>query len=289
LASEVGAVRARTPRYGVNLFVPAPLPVDPDAYRAYREELLPLADHYGVEVPRTPVEDDDSWAAKVDLLVSAAPPVVSFTFGLPDGATVRRLRQSGSVLAQTVTSPEEARLAGEAGMDALVVQGPAAGGHSGTFTPQQPPADVTLPELVRSVRAVCGLPILAGGGIGSAADVRAALEAGAAAVSVGTLLLLADEAGTSATYRAALAGPDRGEPRLARAYSGRPARGLPTAFMAEHEPNAPLGYPAIHHLTTPIRRAAAAAGDAENVNLWAGTGYRSARPRPVAEILRGLV
>lgn len=275
-------------RFGVNLFAPAPVPVDLAAYLAYRERLLPLAEQYAVDLPEVPVEDDDGWDAKVELVVAAAPAVVSFTFGLPDADSARRLHTAGSLLAQTVTSPEEARLAANAGADILVVQAPAAGGHSGTFTPERAIGTESLADLVRAVRAVVDLPVIAGGGVGGAADVRAALAAGASAVAVGTLLLLADEAGTSATYRAALSGAGRGDPVLTRAYSGRPARGLPTAFIAAHAAAAPLGYPALHHLTTPIRRAAAAAGDPDNVNLWAGTGYRAATSGPAARILSDL-
>ncbi|RNL80341.1 nitronate monooxygenase [Nocardioides marmorisolisilvae] len=286
LAGELEAVGSE--RFGVNLFAPAPVPVDLAAYRAYRERLLPLAARFEVELPEVPVEDDDAWGAKVDLLVAAAPRVVSFTFGLPDAESAARLRAAGCLLAQTVTDPHEARLAADAGLDVLVVQAPAAGGHSGTFTPERPIGSSPLPDLVRAVLAVADLPVIAGGGVGGSADVRVAMAAGASAVAVGTLLLLADEAGTSATYRGALTGAGRGDPVLTRAYSGRPARGLPTAFMAAHDAAAPLGYPALHHLTTPIRRAAAAAGDAENINLWAGTGYRAATAAPAAQILSAL-
>ena len=58
--------------------------------------------------------------------------------------------------------------------------------------------------------------------------------------------------------------------------------------MARYDDLAPLGYPALHHLTSPIRRAAAALGDPEQVNVWAGTGYRQATDRPAAEILADL-
>ena len=286
LAGDLAAVRSE--RFGVNLFAPAPVPVDRAAYLAFRERLLPLADRYGVQLPEAPIEDDDAWAAKVELVAAAAPAVVSFTFGLPDADAARRLRAAGSLLAQTVTSPEEARLAADAGLDLLVVQGPAAGGHSGTFTPGRPIGAWTLPELVGAVRSVTDLPVLAAGGVGGPADVGAALGSGAAAVAVGTLLLLADEAGTSTTYRAGLSAAGRGDPVLTRAYSGRPARGLPTAFIAAYDAAAPLGYPAVHHLTTPIRRAAAAAGDPEHVNLWAGSGYRAATAAPTARILAAL-
>ena len=51
---------------------------------------------------------------------------------------------------------------------------------------------------------------------------------------------------------------------------------------------APSGYPALHHLTRPIRAAAAAAGDPNRVNLWAGTGFQHATAQPAAQILTAL-
>jgi NAD(P)H-dependent flavin oxidoreductase YrpB (nitropropane dioxygenase family) len=51
---------------------------------------------------------------------------------------------------------------------------------------------------------------------------------------------------------------------------------------------APLGYPAIHHLTSGLRRASAAAGNPELVNLWAGTGYRNATTGSAETILAHL-
>ena len=144
-------------------------------------------------------------------------------------------------------------------MDALIVQSPDAGGHWGTFTPARPPERLRLPDLVRAVRSATDLPIMAVGGIGASADVAAALEAGAEAVAVGTLLLLATEAGTNPAHRAGF-DRDRGDPVTTSAFSGRPASGLPNAFLAAYDGRGPLGYPALHHLTSPIRRAAAAAG-----------------------------
>jgi NAD(P)H-dependent flavin oxidoreductase YrpB (nitropropane dioxygenase family) len=96
--------------------------------------------------------------------------------------------------------------------------------------------------------------------------------------------MLADEAGTTAAHREALISADR-ETVVTRAFTGRPARGLRNRFIDTHESEAPLGYPAINHLTSPIRRAAAAAGDPEALHLWAGTGYRAARSEPVETIL----
>lgn len=55
-----------------------------------------------------------------------------------------------------------------------------------------------------------------------------------------------------------------------------------------HSAEAPVGYPAIHHLTAPIRAAAAARGDADALNLWAGTAHAAARPGSTAEIVERL-
>jgi len=289
LATQVAEVRGQVGTYGVNLFAPNQVFVDPAEYAAYRELLLPLAERYGVDLPVQPVEDDDGWQDKVDVLVEAAPPVVSFTFGLPDPAGAAALRRAGCALVQTVTSPEEARLAVDAGMDALAVQSAHAGGHWGTFTPERVPARVLLADLVAAVVAAVDLPVLAAGGVGSAADVDAALDAGAQAVGVGTLLLLAHEAGTNPAHRAGLSAADHGPTVTTRAFSGRPAGALRNGFLAAYDDQAPLGYPALHYLTSPIRRAAAAVADLDNVNLWAGSGYRSAEERPAGEILRSLV
>jgi hypothetical protein len=44
----------------------------------------------------------------------------------------------------------------------------------------------------------------------------------------------------------------------------------------------------LHHLTSPIRKAAAAAGDLEAVHLWAGTGYQQATTGATADVLHML-
>lgn len=289
LAGQIAEVRAANVPFGVNVFAPNPVPIDDTAYRRYAELLQPEADRYGLDlsaVART--EDDDHWQDKIDLLLGDPVPLVSFTFGVPDPAVLRALRAAGTFVAQTVTSREEARRAAEAGVDALVVQCSAAGGHSGTLTPERVPPAVPIAELLREIGQVTGLPLIAAGGLATAEAVAGALHAGAAAVSVGTVLLRADESGASDPHKAALADPARDRTVVTRAFSGRPARALRNAFTDRYHDLAPLGYPAVHHLTSPLRRAAAAAGDAERLNLWAGAGHRHATAEPAARILSRL-
>lgn len=289
LAGDIAKVRSDGVSFGVNLFAPNPVPVDPEAFRRYARAIEPAARIYGID-PRAAaiVEDDDHWRDKIDLLLADPVPVVSFTFGVPVAAVVTALRKAGSLVVQTVTSPPEALLAAEAGVDALIVQASAAGAHSGTLTPQAIPAPVPLTDLLGQVRRAVSLPLIAAGGIATQAAVAGALRAGAVAVMVGTVLLRADEAGTSAPHRAALADPARRETIVTRAFTGRPARALRNAFTDRYDELAPLGYPALHHLTSPIRKASAAANDPERINLWAGTGFRHATAEPAGRILRRL-
>ncbi len=122
------------------------------------------------------------------------------------------------------------------------------------------------------------------------ADVAAVLAAGADLAQCGTAFLRADEAGTHATARAALASPRAARTALTRAFSGRLARGLDTAFMARFRDHAlPIApYPVQNALTADLRRAAAAAGDPDRMAIWAGTGAPLARPGPAADIVRAL-
>ncbi|OMH28270.1 2-nitropropane dioxygenase [Tersicoccus phoenicis] len=289
-ADQMDAFRALGCPFGVNLFVPGPDDIDRESFTAYAERLRSDADRYGLTLDPVPVTGDlDAWPEKLDHLVADPVPVVSLTFGLPDATDIAALRRAGTRVLATVTTPAEARAAREAGVDGLVVQGAAAGGHSATWEASRTPRDIPTADLVRDVVAATGLPVVAAGGVDGVTSVRRLREAGADAVAVGTLLLRTDEAGTSRTHRDALTDPDLGPPVITRAFTGRPARGLRNAFIDRHDAAAPVGYPAIHHLTRPLRRAAADAGDADRVHLWAGTGYRNARTGPAGAVIRGLV
>jgi NAD(P)H-dependent flavin oxidoreductase YrpB (nitropropane dioxygenase family) len=214
--------------------------------------------------------------------------VVSLTFGLPDRADIQTLQATGALVMATVTTTAEALAARDAGVDALVVQGPSAGGHSGIHDPAGAPSTLATDELVRQIATAVTLPIIAGGGVDGPAAVQRILQAGAVAVAVGTLLLRTDEAGTSATHRAALADPRLDRTVITRAFTGRPARGLLNGFIERHETSAITGYPAVHHLTRALRQAAAKAGDPDRLHLWAGTGYRKAPTGPAADVISWL-
>ncbi|MFL6111120.1 MAG: nitronate monooxygenase [Catenulispora sp.] len=288
VAREVAELRASRVPFGLNIFVPSPPPIDVAPVQEYRQALQPEAQRYGVELPQLRLDDDDGFAAKVQIAVGAAVPWVSFTFGVPEAAVVKELRRAGCRVLLTVTNAEEARVAAAVGPDALIAQAGSAGGHSATTAPAGYDGTSTAPEVVRDVLAAADVPVIAAGGTGTAQDVGRLLAAGAVAVQAGTAFLLADEAGTRPVQRKAMLSGRFTETVVTRAFTGQPARALRNRFTDRYSSKAPLGYPAVHHLTAPIRAAAARREDPEAINLWAGTAHAEARPGPAAAIVRGL-
>lgn len=288
MGAEVRRVREFGGAFGVNLFVPSRDAVDLAAFGAYAAELAPEAASLGADLNSEPVlDDDDAWPDKLAFLLAEPVPVVSLTFGLPDPREIAALQRVGSRVLATVTNAAEAKAAHAAGVDGLVVQAPAAGGHSGMYE-LRTLSEIGAADLVREVKAAADLPIVAGGGVTAGDDIRTLLQAGAEAAAVGTLLLRTEESGASQTHKEALADSAFTETTITHAFTGRPARGLRNGFIDRHEATAPYGYPAIHHLTRPMRQAAAKAGDADRLHLWAGTGFRAAREGSAADVVRDL-
>ncbi|MGK2879913.1 MAG: nitronate monooxygenase [Mycobacterium sp.] len=288
VASDIAHARASTTGpIGVNLFVPQPSIGEPGALDAYGHALAPLAERFGVEIGRTH-PDDDAYADKLEVVLDLRPEVVSFTFGSPEPLVVERLHDAGVSTIVTVTGPYEAGVAVAAGADALVVQGPEAGGHRGIFAPDVKPPDEPLPEVFRRVAAVVDVPIIAAGGLSSASDVATVLGWGAVAAQVGTALLCADEAGTNHAHREALLGGAFTETVVTAAFTGRYARGLLNEFARTYDAVAPLGYPDVHQLTAAIKRASVASNDPQATNLWAGTGFATVRTGSAGAIVAEL-
>jgi len=281
--AEVEELRGLTDApFGVNLFVPGPPAADPEAVRRYAESLAAEAHDHRVALGE-PRHDDDGWEAKLDLLVEAAVPVASFTFGCPPPETIGRLQAAGTAVWVTVTTVAEALDSAVAGADALVVQGVEAGGHRASFD-DAAPGEMGLLALLQLLFVAVHLPLVATGGIANGRGVAAVLAAGATAAQLGTAFMLADEAATHPAHARALR-RDRGT-ALTRAFTGRTGRGIVNRFLTEHGPRAPSAYPEVHHLTAPLRSAARDRGDAEALHLWAGQAHTLVEPAPAAELVR---
>jgi nitronate monooxygenase len=280
--SDVAALRELTARpFGVNLFAP-PQPVpDPRAVARYASA---LARRHGTAAG-TPKHDDDGWEEKLALLAELRAPVVSTTFGCPGPEEIAELQETGCAVWVTVTTADEARAAERAGADALVVQGVEAGGHRATFD-DGAPNDLGLLAALQLVAGATALPLIATGGLATGRSIAAVLAAGAVAAQLGTAFMLTPEAATGGAHREAIAG--NGATGLTRAFTGRTARGIVNGFQREFSPRAPLGYPDVHHVTAPLRKAARERGDADGFHLWAGQAHTLAEQVPAAELVRRL-
>jgi nitronate monooxygenase len=269
--------------FGVNIFCPS-AQADLEPVRRFAQIIQPESDRLGVALG-DPHWDDDDFDEKLEVVQSERVNLVSFTFGCPDANVVDRLHTANCRLAVTVTSREEAQLAENAGADLVLVQGTEAGGHQGSFVELVPNVR-PLTSLLEEIRESTVIPMGGSGGIMTSAQAARVLAQGAIAVQLGTAFLCCPEAGTSATYRKALLDKTYPDTVITRAYSGRYARGLANEFAVNYGEAAPQAYPEVHHLTRPLRAAAAKAGDPSIPNLWAGQGWRGITAEPAEAVVR---
>ncbi|ETW04502.1 hypothetical protein, variant [Aphanomyces invadans] len=174
------------------------------------------------------------------------PAVVSFCFGVLDGAVVRDL-QAFALVVGTATSVEEAAMLADAGVDAIVAQGSEAGGHRGGFIATRHPTDALIGSMAL-IPQICDavgrsrIPVIAAGGISDARHVQAAIALGADAVQVGTAFVGTPESGASREWKLSL-GP-RVHPStgttVTRGLTGRPARMLRNKLVDALQPHEAL-------------------------------------------------
>jgi nitronate monooxygenase len=291
----IAEVRARTDRaFGVNVFVhPAPTP-DPLREAAWCDWLAPRFAEFDAVPPvalrtiYTSFADDPAMLA---MLIEAAPPVVSFHFGLPAPDAIAALRDRGILLFATATNLDEARRIEAAGIDAIVAQGIEAGGHRGMFDSAAPDEALGTMALTRLLVRETRLAVIAAGGIMHGDGIADALGLGAVAAQLGTAFVACPESAADAGYRAALAGPAAHHTTLTSLISGRPARALANRFTALEETvgmRRPPDYPIAYDAGKALNAAAKAHGEYGYGAQWAGTGAPLARSMPAADLVRTL-
>jgi nitronate monooxygenase len=287
-ASEVRA--GGNGAFQVNLWIPDPAPHrDPASETAIRTFLQTwgpeLAANAGDAAP-------PNFAAQCEALIEAGPPIISSIMGLYPPAFVERMKSRGIKWFATVTTVAEAKAARDAGADAIIAQGMEAGGHRGAFDPATAESGmVGLFSLLPAIANAVSLPIIATGGIADARGIAAALILGASAVQIGTGFLRTPEAKLPPSWADAIGQTEPEETMITRAFSGRPGRGIATAYArAAAAPDAPrpAPYPVQRGLTQAMRDAAVKANDIDRIQAWAGQSARLASTRPAGEVATAL-
>lgn len=222
-------------------------------------------------------------------------PIVEFFWGRPTA----EILPDGLICGWQVGSVDEARQAIDAGCRYVIAQGVEAGGHVRGTLP--------LAELVPAVCAVAepaGVAVVAAGGIGTAADVRAALALGADAVRVGTRFVATAESDAHDRYVQMLSAAGTGDTVLTEAFEvswpDAPHRVLASCIdAAGRAASSPVAHVVEAAGTTPLERYSTrpptrwTQGDIEAMALYAGQGVgavhgRAAAAGVISELMEGV-
>lgn len=260
---------------------------------AWREALAPYYRELGVDpaaamasASRMPFD-----AAMCSLVEEVRPEVVSFHYGLPEPALLKRVKAAGCKVLSSATTVAEARWLADNGCDAVIAQGFEAGGHRGMFlsldTATQVGTFALLPQIVDAV----SVPVIAAGGIADARGIVAALALGAAAVQIGTAYLHCPESKVTPPHRAALKAARDDVTVLTNVISGRPARGFVNRVIREMGPMSDLApdFPYASAALLPLHAKAQAQGSGDFSGMLAGQAAALGREMPAQALTQRFV
>ncbi|RFU42812.1 nitronate monooxygenase [Actinomadura logoneensis] len=261
----------------------------PQGHRDFLEGLL--AEH-GVEPPSERADrallgwTDQTARPQVEVALRHDIALLASALGPPPADVVELAHEHGVKVAGLASTARHARKQVAAGVDIIVAQGTEAGGHTGEVSTM-----VLIPEVVDAVGD--DTIVLAAGGIGRGRQVAAGLALGAEGVWTGSIWLTVDEADT----------PERALPKLldatsrdtvrSRAWTGKPARFLRTAWTDAWEGSSSPGtlpMPMQFMLVADALPRIARSGDGELVTFPVGQIVGSMNQvRPAAQVVYDLI
>lgn len=293
LRKELAAIRARTTKpFNVNFFCHTQPEPDAEREASWRAWLSPYYVELGVDETATPAGPGrlPFSAETADVVEEFEPAVVSFHFGLPSEALLRRVRRWGAKILSSATTVDEARWLEARGVDAVIAQGIEAGGHRGSFLSEDLGVQLGTFALVPQIVDAVKIPVIAAGGIADVRGVTAALALGAVGAQIGTAYLLCPEATTSAVHRAALKSDAGRNTALTNLFTGRAARGVVNRVMRELGPmnSAVPEFPLAASAIASLRAKSERQGSGDFSPLWAGQNVSGCKEVPAAELTREL-
>jgi nitronate monooxygenase len=290
---QVNIIRQRVSApINLNFFCHTPLELTAEAEARWKQRLTPYYKEYGLD-PSAPIAAANRApfdAAFCEIVEELKPEIVSFHFGLPDQALLKRVKAAGCLVISSATTVKEAVWLEQNGADAVIAQGAEAGGHRGMFLTdsiaEQPGTFALVPQVVDAVK----VPVIAAGGIADGRGIAAAFALGASGVQIGSAYLRCPESKVSVSARKVLAQAGDVSTVITNVMTGRPARGVYNRVMREVgpiSPDAPV-FPNAATALGPLKAAAEKQGRVEFTNLWAGQAIGMGREVPAAELTRDL-
>ena len=245
-------------RYGVDVLIPENISTAgekrvtwkslearvPQAHRDYTGNLLKK---HGIELTTTSVADNepqpfDAETAMQLLEVSFRHPIklIANALGVPPKEMIAMGKKHGVPVAALVGAKEHALRQVAAGVDILVVQGTEAGGHCGEVSTM-----VLVPEVIKAIKNIRDVPVLAAGGIMTGRQMAACMAMGAAGVWTGSVWLATVESETTETFREKMIAASSRDAVRSKGRTGKPARQLRSVWTDawDRDPASPGALP----------------------------------------------
>jgi NAD(P)H-dependent flavin oxidoreductase YrpB (nitropropane dioxygenase family) len=194
----------------------------------HRDFTRSLLKKYGIELKHTEVPANqpqpfDGETALRLLEISFDHPIrlIANALGVPPKAMIEIGKAHGVPVAALVGAKEHAIRQVAAGVDILVAQGTEAGGHCGEVSTM-----VLVPEVIKAVKPMREVPVLAAGGIMTGRQMAGCMAMGAAGVWTGSVWLATTESETSDIFREKMIAASSRDAIRSKGRTGKPARQL---------------------------------------------------------------
>jgi NAD(P)H-dependent flavin oxidoreductase YrpB (nitropropane dioxygenase family) len=261
----------------------------PAQHRQFLEDLLT---EHGVE-PSTETAGrallgwtDQTARPQVEVALRHPIALLANALGPPPADVVELAHEHGVKVAGLASNARHAGKQVAAGVDIIVAQGTEAGGHTGDVSTM-----VLIPEVVDAVGS--GTIVLAAGGIGRGRQMAAGLALGAEGVWTGSIWLTVDEADTPEGALPKLLKATSRDTVRSRAWTGKPARFLKTAWTEAWESEKSPGYlpmPMQFMLISDALRRISRSGDGELVTYPVGQIVGSMNQvKPAAKVILEMI
>jgi len=182
-----------------------------------------------------------SIAEKVDVIFAGA----GLPFDLPSFLT----NESKTKLVPIVSSSRAAKIICDKWKtnygylpDAIVVEGPKAGGHLGFKVEQLEDENFSLEHIVPEVISIAAsykeeknIPVIAAGGISSGKDILRFIEMGASGVQMGTVFVTTNECDASDTFKNVFINAKQEDVKIIQSPVGMPGRAIDGEFIQSVE------------------------------------------------------
>ncbi|MBI2825045.1 MAG: nitronate monooxygenase [Planctomycetia bacterium] len=168
---------------------------------------------FGVDL-LTPITDKPEEEARRIIAGGASAFIAGL--GVPT-RVIQMCHEAGLLVMNVCGSVKHARMAEEAGCDAVIAQGTEAGGHTGSVG-----AMALLPQVVDAVK----VPVIAAGGIFDGRGLVASLALGCDGVWIGTRFVACTEARGAAVYKNAILAATESDTVVSRCWTGKTLRAL---------------------------------------------------------------